>query len=50
MARWVVCSPQFVGDLNEALLGFDKLLDRHLVDEEELVVPVLLKYGMQGLA
>lgn len=41
---------QFVGDLNEALLEFDKLLDRHLVDEEELVVPVLLKYGMQGLA
>lgn len=40
---------QFVGELNDALLEFNKILDRHLVDEEELVVPVLLKYGMQGL-
>jgi len=26
-----------------------KLLDRHLIDEEELVVPVLLKHGTAGL-
>ena len=31
--------------LREVLLTFDPLLDRHLVDEEELVVPVLLKYA-----
>ena len=30
--------------LHKALVAFDPLLDRHLVDEEELVVPVLLKY------
>ncbi|MEO1795435.1 MAG: hemerythrin domain-containing protein [Pseudomonadota bacterium] len=26
----------------------DRLLDRHLWDEEELIVPVLLKHGLQG--
>ena len=31
-----------------ALGGLSGLLDRHLVDEEELVVPVLLKYGTEG--
>lgn len=28
----------------------DRLLDRHLIDEEELVVPVILKHGANGLA
>lgn len=28
----------------------DRLLDRHLIDEEELVVPVILKHGASGLA
>ena len=37
------------GNLNANLIGFTKFLDRHLVDEEELVVPVILKYGTQGL-
>lgn len=27
------------------LISLEKLLDRHLIDEEELVVPVVLKYG-----
>ncbi|MEN0001489.1 MAG: hemerythrin domain-containing protein [Pseudomonadota bacterium] len=27
----------------------ERLLDRHLVDEEEVVVPVILKYGVDGL-
>lgn len=31
------------------LAGLERLLDRHLVDEEELVVPVVLKYGERGL-
>ncbi|SIO31735.1 Hemerythrin HHE cation binding domain-containing protein [Rhodovulum sp. ES.010] len=33
------------GDLVGAVSGFERLLDRHLVDEEELVVPILLKHG-----
>lgn len=31
------------------LAGLERLLDRHLVDEEELVVPVVLKHGERGL-
>ena len=31
------------------LSGLDRLLDRHLQDEEELVVPVILKHGAAGL-
>lgn len=38
------------GRFRDELLGFQALLDRHLVDEEELVVPVILKYGPQGLS
>lgn len=34
-----------VGALHSALGRFAPFLDRHLVDEEELVVPVLLKHG-----
>ena len=34
-----------VSDFQKLLLDFDPLLNRHLVDEEELVVPVLLKYA-----
>lgn len=41
---------KFVGGFYEVLQDFEKILDRHLIDEEELVVPVLLKYGMQGLS
>lgn len=33
------------GTLHGALAGFEGFLDRHLVDEEELVVPVILKHG-----
>lgn len=40
---------QASGEFYDVLEGFEKILNRHLVDEEELVVPVLLKYGMQGL-
>lgn len=32
------------------VLSLAALLDRHLTDEEELVVPVLLKYGARGLS
>lgn len=28
---------------------FEGFLERHLIDEEELVVPTILKYGMDGL-
>lgn len=35
----------FLSDLRTA----ERLLDRHLNDEEELIVPVILKYGTEGL-
>ncbi|SFR55242.1 Hemerythrin HHE cation binding domain-containing protein [Yoonia tamlensis] len=34
-----------LGGLHGVLDGFGTMLNRHLVDEEELVVPVLLKYA-----
>ena len=33
------------GDLHGALGRFETFLDRHLIDEEELVVPVILTYA-----
>ena len=33
------------GALDEQLSGFAEFLDRHLTDEEDLVVPVILKYA-----
>jgi len=36
------------GALNERLDGFQTLLNRHLTDEEELIVPVILKTGFEG--
>lgn len=38
-----------VGDFHGYLLDLQRLLDRHLVDEEELIVPVILKYGATGI-
>lgn len=37
-----------VGQFDAALLRFETLLDRHLTDEEEIVVPVILKSGFTG--
>ncbi|ETX28441.1 hemerythrin domain-containing protein [Roseivivax isoporae] len=37
------------GPFREELLSFDALLDRHLVDEEELIVPVILRHGADAL-
>jgi iron-sulfur cluster repair protein YtfE (RIC family) len=37
------------GAFRADLLSFQSMLDRHLVDEEELVVPVILKHGPGGL-
>ena len=37
------------GDFLKDLRRVERFLDRHLVDEEELVVPVLLKYAPAGL-
>jgi hypothetical protein len=31
------------------LIKLEELLDRHLTDEEELIVPVILKYGSADL-
>ena len=33
----------------KGLIGFERDLDRHLVDEEDLIVPVLLKYAPADL-
>ncbi len=33
------------GDLNTALTQFERFLNRHLLDEEDLVVPVILTYA-----
>lgn len=37
------------GALRDKLSDFDRFLNRHLTDEEELVVPVILKYGTEDL-
>ena len=37
------------GMFRKDLLSFQAMLDRHLIDEEELVVPVILKHGPSGL-
>lgn len=37
------------GRLQREIRKLEKLIDRHLVDEEELVVPVILRYGAAGL-
>lgn len=34
-----------VGKFESELSGLERLLDRHLNDEEELIVPVILKFG-----
>jgi len=36
---------KLVGGLHERLSAFETFLNRHLMDEEELVVPIILKYG-----
>lgn len=37
--------PAEAGPLLEVQQGFERFLDRHLSDEEEIIVPVLLEYG-----
>lgn len=37
------------GKFQKELRKLERLLDRHLVDEEELVVPVILRFGSAGL-
>jgi len=37
------------GEFDAVLQDLKSLLNRHLIDEEEIVVPVVLKYGGQGL-
>ena len=37
------------GPFREELVSFQRFLGRHLEDEEELVVPVILKHGADGL-
>ncbi|SLN69108.1 hypothetical protein ROJ8625_03599 [Roseivivax jejudonensis] len=44
-ANDVIGGKSEVGPFREQLLAFDSLLDRHLVDEEDLIVPVILKHG-----
>lgn len=37
------------GRFRDEVISFDRMLDRHLQDEEELIVPVILKHGPGGL-
>lgn len=37
------------GRFSEDLMQLERLLDRHLIDEEELIVPVILRHGAGGL-
>lgn len=37
------------GAFHTEVLSFGKMLDRHLEDEEDLIVPVILKNGPEGL-
>ena len=37
-----------IGAFEQTLSGFGKMLDRHLIDEEEIIVPVILKTGFDG--
>ena len=37
-----------IGRLAESLIRFDGFLDRHLTDEEDLIVPVILKTGFEA--
>lgn len=37
------------GHFQTELAKLEGLLDRHLIDEEELIVPVILRYGSSGL-
>ncbi|RYG89520.1 hemerythrin domain-containing protein [Loktanella sp. IMCC34160] len=37
------------GDLQSTLAGLQRMISRHLDDEEDLIVPVILKYGESGL-
>ncbi len=37
-----------VGQMHDGLAEMTRFLDRHLTDEEELVVPILLKHGSAG--
>lgn len=38
-----------IGALHEIVENFGGFLDRHLVDEEDIIVPLLLKHGEQAL-
>ena len=41
--------PDAIAPLEREMARLSRLLDRHLQDEEELVVPVILKFGPSGL-
>lgn len=38
-----------IGILEKHLTDFEKFLDRHLTDEEDLIVPIILKHGPERL-
>ena len=38
-------APDAAGALHTTLKGFERFLDRHLTDEEEIIVPVILKHA-----
>ena len=49
-ANAVIRNRKGPGPFRDDLLGFQSLLLRHLEDEEDLIVPVILKHGPDGLS
>ena len=48
-ANAVIRGEAETGTFREELLSFSAMLERHLWDEEDLVVPVILRHGTAGL-
>ncbi|WP_370313451.1 hemerythrin domain-containing protein [Sagittula sp.] len=48
-ANGVLRGQREAGIFREDVIGFETLLRRHLADEEDLIVPVILKHGPDGL-
>lgn len=40
-------TPDAAGRFHAELLSFERLLDRHLEDEEDIVVPLILRHGLR---
>lgn len=48
-ANGVLQGKEEPGEFHKTMSEFETLLLRHLEDEEDLIVPILLKHGARGL-